>query len=297
MLAWWESLKLTQQILACFAIPSTVILFLQTILLCFSAFGGGAGHEAGPDTSGLDSDNDLDVAGPDLDASADSDLDVAGPDLDVAGDSDLDVAGPDLDVSGDSDLDVSADADTPDGPELDASSGHDVHMGHGHSFSEAGAHHSLQTHYTEPGTDNHAEGTPEPGLRLFTLRGIIAFFSLFGWTGILFIELDIPTVISIGLGLLAGFLAMLLIAYVMMWFMKLTQTGNADVRTAVGTTGEVYLTVPAAGKGSGKVTVMVSGRLTEYDAVTNEDQPIPTGEKAAVIGIVGNSTLIVKKAD
>ncbi len=58
MIDWWNGLTLMEQILYCIAIPSTLILLLQTIMtLC------GFGHEGGDmnvsDTSGIDFDMDM----------------------------------------------------------------------------------------------------------------------------------------------------------------------------------------------------------------------------------------------
>ena len=39
---WWESLEIIQQVFACIAIPATVILVLQTLLLLF---GLGGSHD------------------------------------------------------------------------------------------------------------------------------------------------------------------------------------------------------------------------------------------------------------
>ena len=61
MLNWWMSLGLAQQIFALIAIPSTLILLVQTILLLI---GIGVGGEA--DGGGLDADGDID----DVDASS-----------------------------------------------------------------------------------------------------------------------------------------------------------------------------------------------------------------------------------
>ena len=40
MITWWTSLDLAQQIFACIAIPSTLILLIQTILLLIGLGGG-----------------------------------------------------------------------------------------------------------------------------------------------------------------------------------------------------------------------------------------------------------------
>ncbi len=63
MFEWWESLGDVGRIFACVAIPSTVILFLQTILMLIGIGGGSLGSDdadTGVDTE-LDNDGDADT--------------------------------------------------------------------------------------------------------------------------------------------------------------------------------------------------------------------------------------------
>lgn len=63
MFEWWESLGDVGRIFACVAIPSTVILFLQTILMLIGIGGGSLGSDdadTGVDTE-LDNDGDVDT--------------------------------------------------------------------------------------------------------------------------------------------------------------------------------------------------------------------------------------------
>jgi len=57
----------------------------------------------------------------------------------------------------------------------------------------------------------------------------------------------------------------------------------------------VYLTIPASRGGEGKVQVMIQGSYVERNAVTDEAEPIPTGSEIVVIGVSGNSNLVVKR--
>lgn len=71
--AWWEALTVFQRILCCIAIPSTLILVIQTVLMVVG-FGDGGSDFNPSDTSGLD----LDVPDipdiPDVDGGVDVDL-------------------------------------------------------------------------------------------------------------------------------------------------------------------------------------------------------------------------------
>lgn len=57
MINWWNSLEITQQIFACIAVPSTLILLIQTVLLLIGIGGDGA------DADGTDMDADTDADG------------------------------------------------------------------------------------------------------------------------------------------------------------------------------------------------------------------------------------------
>ncbi len=53
MITWWTSLDLAQQIFACIAIPSTLILLIQTILLLIGIGGGDGDVDADVDVDGI----------------------------------------------------------------------------------------------------------------------------------------------------------------------------------------------------------------------------------------------------
>ena len=52
------------------------------------------------------------------------------------------------------------------------------------------------------------------------------------------------------------------------WARRLDQSIEYDIRTAVGRTGRVYLTIPEKGHGHGQVEVSVSGRRKIVRAVS-----------------------------
>lgn len=55
---WWDALNAAEQILYCIAIPATLILIIQTIMLLFGFGHGGEGIDFS-DTSGIDFDSDV----------------------------------------------------------------------------------------------------------------------------------------------------------------------------------------------------------------------------------------------
>ena len=213
MFVWWESLSIISQIFACVAIPTTIVLLIQTVLMLI-----GIGSEA---ADGLD--------GPDLDVDAGDVGDVSDG------------------VFGDGVLDAD-----PDPAGLD-------------------------------------------GLRVFTIRGIIAFLVVFGWTGLVMDTAGVPLWITVPVATVCGLAIMVLLALLMRAVMKLRSDGNLDNRNALGVSGKVYLSVPASRTGEGKVNVLLQGSYVEREAVTDETEAIPTGSEVVVTGLSGQTTLVVKR--
>lgn len=200
MFAWWDSLSLVSQIFACVAIPATVVLLVQTVLMLVGI--------------GLEADGG--------DISVGESIDADSPEFDV-------------------DLDG-----------MDA-------------------------------------------LRIFSIRGIIAFLVVFGWVGFVMDRAGVMLLITVPVAAVCGFLMMLVLALLMRTVMRLRNDGNLDNRNALGVSGRVYLTVPPARTGEGKVNVLLQGTYVERDAVTDEGEPIPTGCEIVVIGLSGQTTLVVKR--
>lgn len=220
------------------AVPATLILILQTLLLLFGLHG-----------SSSDGDGDVDT---DLDGDLDSDLDA---DLDA----DLDGDGfPDADVDADADGDADGDGDT----------AGDVQSG-GHGLFE--------------------------GLKILTLRGVVAFLAIFGWGTLWLLRLGLHFLLALFLGVAMGTWAMVLVALLLRVALRLQDDGTIQPQNALGLSGTVYLTLPAQRRGAGKVNVLVQDQLTEFVAVTDDLQSIPTGAEVVVVGLSGRSTLVVTR--
>ena len=142
---------------------------------------------------------------------------------------------------------------------------------------------------------DHADKVHGSGFRLFTMQGIIAFFCLFGWTGLLFLKGGLPIWAASLLAFVCGFVAMFLMGLALWGMQKIQSDGTLDIRFALGMTGEVYIPVPGKRAQSGKVMVKVQDQLQEFDAVTDEEEKITTGTSVTVIGITKGTTLIVTK--
>ena len=142
--------------------------------------------------------------------------------------------------------------------------------------------------------DGEADATVDlaDGFHLFTLRGLVAFFAIGGWTGLALT--DISTGLSIAGALLSGTLALVVMAFLMRAIMQLRSSGNIDNAKAIGKIAEVYLTIPAKGNGTGKINLTLEERFVEINAIQEGSEPISTGAKVKVTAIVGD-TLVVEK--
>jgi hypothetical protein len=86
---------------------------------------------------------------------------------------------------------------------------------------------------------------------------------------------------------------MLIVAYMIYKFAQLEQSGTLNLFNALDKPGEVYLTIPGDGKGTGRVTILVDGKIRELDAVTQGDA-LKTGTQIRVVEILDGNVLKVE---
>ena len=147
----------------------------------------------------------------------------------------------------------------------------------------------------DDGADDLSDLEGLEGLRVLTVRGIIAFLVVFGWVGVAMDSAGLALWWTLPAATLGGFLMMLVMALLMRSVMKLRSDGSADNRNALGVSGKVYLTIPAARSGSGKVNLMLQGSYVERNAVTDEKEAIPTGCEVVVTALSGQTDLVVRR--
>ena len=219
---WWNDLRLVEQILYCIAIPASLILVIQTVIMLLGLGHGGEGFNPS-DTSGFDA--------PDVDMDTSVDLPSDG--------------------SIDTDVDLS---------------NHDI--------------------------NNPADLAD---FRLLSVQSVIAFLTIFGWSGITAISNGMADWAGLLLAAVLGFGAMFIVAKVIQWSSKLAQNGTFNVKNLLGESGTVYIPIPEKGKGMGKINISCGERFMEYDAITEEQEMLKTGEQVTVVDIIGGSTLVVER--
>ena len=131
-------------------------------------------------------------------------------------------------------------------------------------------------------------------LRLFTVQGVVAFLTVFGWTSIATIHSGAAPWISLLLGIVFGLLAMFAVAKLIQLSSKLTENGTVDMKHAVGDTANVYLPIPPKKTGEGKITMYLQCRYVECPAVTDGENTLATGTVVRIVDF-RNGLLVVEE--
>jgi hypothetical protein len=160
-------------------------------------------------------------------------------------------------------------------------SGFEFHMGS--MGSDLGSH---------GGDTSHDIGMPH--FQLLTLRNLVAFFALFGWSGLAFYHHGLPIWLVGLLSSLCGLVMMVVTAALFYGMSRLQCDGNLDYAKAKDLKASVYLTIPPTNQGVGQIKVILQGKIVEMEAVTNGTEAIPTGS-SVIIKEVSSSKAIVER--
>ena len=134
-------------------------------------------------------------------------------------------------------------------------------------------------------------------LRFFSIRGIVAFFSLFGWVGVVLSEAGLNTILIFFIATLSGLIGMFVIASMFYLISKMQRRGNINIRNAIDQQGQVYLTIPANMTRKGKVNVTIQERYSEISAMTKSENPIKSGTMVRVVDVIDINTILVERQD
>jgi hypothetical protein len=172
---------------------------------------------------------------------------------------------------------------------------------HAGDFHGAGGSHlgdSLHGHSADsshPGSDGqHPDSTHL--FAVVSFKTLVAAAAFFGITGFSTLKAGFPVTTTLVLSVVAGTLAM----YGMYWLLGLItrfdSEGNEQIVNAVGQSATVYVPIPATGRGAGKVQLSMQNRIVEYQAVTDANEVLKTGESVVVVGIKSDDTVEVRRA-
>lgn len=141
--------------------------------------------------------------------------------------------------------------------------------------------------------DDGGDGGHGDATQFFTIRNMIAFFTMFGWSGLTAYKSGLSNAWVIVIAVASGVLMVAILVFLMTRASKLRQSGTLQMKNAVSQVGETYLRIPARRGGMGKIQVQVQGRLMELDAMTDDAEDIATGKPIKVVSTLNERILIV----
>lgn len=136
----------------------------------------------------------------------------------------------------------------------------------------------------------------DTGANLYTFRNFVNFCLGFGWSAILLQASISSPILLILVSALIGVALVMAVMYLFKLLSSMQQSGNINVqKQAAGCEGKVYLTIPAARGGSGKVQITIAGSVREYDALTESETVLKTGTPIRVVDALDANTVLVEE--
>jgi membrane protein implicated in regulation of membrane protease activity len=161
----------------------------------------------------------------------------------------------------------------------------DTHVGVGDHSHAGDSQHDATQHSNSSG-------------RLFAMvsfRTVVAALAFFGVTGLATLDSGLPATTSLVLALIAGACAMYGMYRLLRLMAGMDSSGNEQIDNALGLTATVYVSIPPTGKGLGKVLLSMQNRIVEYQAVTDDLEPLKTGQKVEVVAVKGDDLVKVRR--
>jgi hypothetical protein len=163
--------------------------------------------------------------------------------------------------------------------------GMEGHSGHGHGPLGG-------DHATGPAT---AHPTGNWFYEMLSLRTISAAVTFFGLTGKTALARGMHPMPALIISVIAGYGALVAVYWLFKQVFRLQNAGNENVRLAIGLPATVYVPIPGARAGVGKVMFRLQDRVVEYQAVTDHADRLATGENVVVEDVVNNDTVCVAR--
>ncbi|NQX82730.1 MAG: hypothetical protein HRT66_12185 [Flavobacteriaceae bacterium] len=133
------------------------------------------------------------------------------------------------------------------------------------------------------------------GFQFFTFKNLVAFLTIFGWTGIICIGNNLSGTMTIVVSSIAGLLMMTATSFLFLWISRLSHSGTLRIKNAIGVIGEVYLPIGANRSKMGKIQITVQGSLRELEAITDNNEELKTNSIIKVTDVISGELLLVEK--
>lgn len=146
--------------------------------------------------------------------------------------------------------------------------------------------------------DGDIDVDTDSGVSIFTVKSITAFFAVGAWAGLLTCAIASSKLqwLSILVAVLAGAAAWAVVILIMRSILKLQCNGTVQPEKLVGQQAVVYVTIPEARTGRGKITLNAQGRFMELDAVTDSEEKLNVDEVVEIVASENDCTVVKKCA-
>ena len=140
--------------------------------------------------------------------------------------------------------------------------------------------------------DSADHATATDVFKMLSLRTIVAGIAFFGLGGLAGLTGGATKPVSVLLAVVSGLVAIYIVYYLYLSAARLKDDGSLSEKTLIGSVGSVYVRIPAAKSGIGKVLICQQDRTVEYAAMTAGEE-LKTSTPIVVVGIVSSTTVEV----
>ena len=131
------------------------------------------------------------------------------------------------------------------------------------------------------------------GFQFFTFRNLVAFFTIFSWSGLSCIKAGYSTGVTLVISIVCGLLMMVVMTTIFYFLTRMVEDGTMRLKNAIGRTGEVYLPIKGKNQGFGKVQISIQGSVHEIQAITHDEEDLKVGTVVQVTKVIDNHILLV----
>lgn len=143
--------------------------------------------------------------------------------------------------------------------------------------------------------DHHTD--PAHAFKALSIQSIATFMMGFGWSGLgAYRAWGVGVPESMAIGVIGGVAMVWILATLLRNMYKLHASGNISIDAAIDHVGDVYVTVPAAGKGRGQVRVTINNRQRIYNATSTLPTDLTPATRVRVVQVNEDNTLSVMPA-
>src|SRR5262245_38198707 len=172
----------------------------------------------------------------------------------------------------------------------DLGSGHGLAVGDGHLAAD---HHAAASHDATHDTTSDRRGTVW-FFMVVTFQALVAAIAFFGVSGRAALAADVAPSKAALIAIAMGLAAMYCVYYLVRMLHAFNADGTVRIEGALGQVATVYIPIPAANAGAGKIQMNLQNRVIEFEAMTAQDR-LPCGAKVTIVGLLGPDTVAVER--